>query len=198
MDAKTLCLGALMHEDASGYEIRKLFEDGLFSAIHDVSFGSIYPALTVLLEREWVTCRVAEQDGRPDKKIYSITPAGRDAFLDSISAPPAPDKMRSEMLFILSFGDYLPRADVIALVDKYLIEYEARLEALQACTCAEDAPPVRTFVNDFGLAMYETAIDFLRRRRDDLVVQASGETNSNVGPARENASTQRAAAGGGR
>ncbi len=196
MDAKTLCLGALMHDDASGYEIRKLFEDGVFSAIHDVSFGSIYPALTVLLERDWVTCRVAEQDGRPDKKIYSITPAGRAAFLDAISSPPAPDKMRSEMLFILSFGDYLPRADVIALIDRYLEEYEARLDALKSCTCAEDAPPVRTFVNDFGLAMYETAVTFLRKRRDELVIQASGEANSNVGPARMSEHRPVAAVGG--
>jgi PadR family transcriptional regulator AphA len=196
MDAKTLCLGALMHEDASGYEIRKLFEDGLFSAIHDVSFGSIYPALTVLLERDWVTCRVAEQNGRPDKKIYSITPTGREAFLDAISAPPAPDKMRSEMLFILSFGDYLPRADVIALVDRYIESYAAKLEALQSCTCIEEAPPVRKFVNDFGLAMYETAISFLRRHRDDLVLQASGEANSNDGPARGSNPAPVAAAGG--
>jgi len=180
VDAKTLCLGALMHDDASGYEIRKLFEDGLFSAIHDVSFGSIYPALTVLLEREWVTCRIAEQDGRPDKKVYSITASGRAAFLDAISTPPAPDKMRSEMLFVLSFGDYLPRADVMALVDRYIAEYRDRLLALESCSCAENAPPVRKFVNDFGLKMYKTAIAFLEDHRSDLMNQANGEANSNV------------------
>ena len=169
MDAKILCLGALMHSDASGYEIRKLFEDGPFSAIHDVSFGSIYPALTVLLERGWVTCEIAEQNRRPDKKVYSITPAGRDAFLDALSTTPAPDKMRSEMLFILSFGDHLPRADVLALIDQYIADYEARLTVMQDCDADVDNAPVRRFVHDFGTAMYETAVLFLRERREDLV-----------------------------
>lgn len=191
MDAKTLCLGALIHGDASGYEIRKLFEDGPFSAIHDVSFGSIYPALTFLLEREWVTCSVTEQDGRPDKKVYSITPAGQAAFLEALSTTPAPDKMRSEMLFILSFGDFLPRADVLTLVDRYISDYEERLLAARECAQHDTAPPVRRFVHDFGITMYETAIRFLRTHRDDLL-----ETDLEVKDAANDSHRPLAAAGG--
>ena len=189
MDAKTLCLGALMHSDASGYEIRKQFEDGPFSAIHDVSFGSIYPALTVLLERGWVTCKVAEQNRRPDKKVYSITPAGRDAFLSALSTTPAPDKMRSEMLFILSFGDHLPRATVLNLVDQYINDYQARLDAMQDCGTGIDNTPVRRFVHEFGATMYETALKFLREHRDDLVEAPTAANDTEQ---------QAAAAGGGR
>lgn len=169
MDAKTLCLGALVHGSCSGYEIRKLFEDGPLSAIHDVSFGSIYPALTVLLERGWVTCNVTEQSGRPDKKVYSITPKGRTAFLDALSTTPAPDKMRSEMLFILAFGDLLPRAEVLSLVDRYIADYETRLQAAQDCSDQREDAPVSRFVHAFGLTMYETAIKFLREHRTDLL-----------------------------
>ena len=178
MDAKTLCLGALMHSDASGYEIRKLFEDGPFSAIHDVSFGSIYPALNVLLERGWVTCEVAEQSRRPDKKVYSITEDGREAFLDSLSTTPTPDKMRSEMLFILSFGDHLPRTNVLALIDRYIEDYEARLAAMQDCDAGIDNAPVRRFVHDFGNTMYETALQFLREHRKDLVEAPTAANDS--------------------
>lgn len=168
MDAKTLCLGALMHSEASGYEIRKLFEGGPFSAVYDVSFGSIYPALTVLLDREWATCSVEEQDGRPDKKVYSITPAGRAAFLDALATAPAPDKMRSEMLFILSFGDHLPRSSVLDLVDRYIGDYEERLSAIDDRCDDSGLPPVRRFVHNFGITMYETALEYLRTHRDDL------------------------------
>ena len=169
MDAKTLCLGALMHSEASGYEIRKLFEGGPFSAIYDVSYGSIYPALTVLLDREWATCCVAEQNGRPDKKVYSITPAGRVAFLDALSTTPAPDKMRSEMLFILSFGDHLPPTAVLDLIDRYIADYEDRLAAIDDCDDDLTLPPVRRFVHNFGITMYETALKYLRTHRADLV-----------------------------
>ena len=158
-----------MQNEASGYEIRKLFEDGPFSAIYDVSFGSIYPALTVLLDREWATCCVAEQNGRPDKKVYSITPAGRVAFLDALAATPAPDKMRSEMLFILSFGDHLPRAAVLDLIDRYIADYEGRLAAIDDREDDHTLPQVRRFVHNFGITMYETALQYLRTHRADLV-----------------------------
>ena len=39
MDAKILCLGALTCGDASGYEIKKIFEGAPFAHFHQVSFG---------------------------------------------------------------------------------------------------------------------------------------------------------------
>lgn len=190
MDAKTLCLGALMHSEASGYEIRKLFEGGPFSAIYDVSYGSIYPALTVLLDKEWATCCIAEQDGRPDKKVYSITPEGRAAFLDALGSTPAPDKMRSEMLFILSFGDHLPRKDVLTLIDRYIADYEERLAAVHDCRDDARVPTVRRFVHNFGITMYETALDYLRTHRADLL-----EDMPSAQPALQNTSNKISEAG---
>ena len=189
MDAKTLCLGALMYSDASGYEIRKLFEDGPFSTIHDVSFGSIYPALTALLEKGWVTCQVAEQNRRPDKKVYSITPEGRAAFLDALSTTPAPDKMRSETLFTLSFGDHLPQEKVLSIVDQYIADYESRLADMQQCDVNLDNAPVRRMVHEYGAIMYETAIRFLQERR---ILLADGLEEEHV------TEQKIAAAGGGR
>jgi len=58
MDVKTLCLGVLSLGDASGYEIRKMFEEGPFAHFHHASFGSIYPALSPLLDAEQVTWAV--------------------------------------------------------------------------------------------------------------------------------------------
>ena len=48
MNVKTLCLGVLSLGEASGYEIKKEIEEGLFSHFIDASFGSIYPALMQL------------------------------------------------------------------------------------------------------------------------------------------------------
>ena len=46
MNIRTLCLGILSRGDATGYEIKKMAEEGLFSHFVEASFGSIYPALT--------------------------------------------------------------------------------------------------------------------------------------------------------
>ena len=71
MDAKTLCLGALQFGDASGYEIKKMFEDGLLGHLHEASFGSIYPALTRLEEDGLATATAMAQD-KPEKLAGAI------------------------------------------------------------------------------------------------------------------------------
>lgn len=169
MDAKTLCLGALMRGDASGYQIRKLYEDGPFSAFHAVSFGSIYPALNQMLAEGLVTVREMVQDGKPDKKVYSITEAGRDALVRGLWADPAPDRYRSDMLYILAFGHMLPRPRRTALLDRYLAEHEAKRADLAACIDADpEGPAGARFVRDFGLAIYDTVIRYIAENRHIL------------------------------
>src|SRR5262245_49640758 len=80
MDARVLCLGALHFGAASGYEIKKLFEEGDFRFFYETSFGSIYPALSKLVEDGLALVTEQAQDKRPDKKVYSITEKGRDLF----------------------------------------------------------------------------------------------------------------------
>ena len=75
MDVKTLCLGVLTEGNKSGYEIKRCFEEA-FSHFFVAGFGSIYPALAELSRAGLVTCENVEQEGRPDKKVYSLTPAG--------------------------------------------------------------------------------------------------------------------------
>ncbi len=52
MDVKTLCLAVLFQGEATGYEIKKAFEEGPFAHFQRASFGSIYPALSKLLVEE--------------------------------------------------------------------------------------------------------------------------------------------------
>ena len=73
MNVRTLCLAVLQFGDATGYEIKKMVEDGMFNHFIEASYGSIYPALTRMSDDGLVTCRTEAQSGKPDKKIYSIT-----------------------------------------------------------------------------------------------------------------------------
>ncbi len=185
MDAKTLCLGALMLGDASGYEIRKLYEDGPYSAFHAVSFGSIYPALNRMLAEGLVTVREMAQDGRPDKKVYAITPQGEAAFIAGLHADPAPDRYRSDMLYILSFGHMLPADRRTALLDSYLEEHRRKSADIRACTDQDpDAPAGARFVRDFGLAIYETVIRYITENRHILENAEPAETQRRAQPER--------------
>lgn len=164
MDAKTLCLGALRMGPASGYEIRKLFEEGPFSHFHQVGFGSIYPALGMLLAEGKVRCEEAAQDGRPDKKVYHLTEAGLRAFDAALMKRPAPDLIRSDVLFMLFFAERLPPERVDALINAYAEAFRRSLSVLDMppdCVI----PPGRRFVRGFGRAIYRAALDYIADHR---------------------------------
>ncbi|PWR19717.1 PadR family transcriptional regulator [Zavarzinia compransoris] len=173
MDIKTVCTGLLTFGEASGYEIKKLFEDGTFNGVFDASFGSIYPALTRLAQEGLVLCRAEEQDGRPDKKVYSITPAGRAHFIAGLSRGIQPEKTRSEFLIAMIFAHLLPTGVALGYVEQTLGEYreaERRLEAARADPAAAAMPNLQ-FAIGLGLAKIRAAIDYMENNKA-LVVQA--------------------------
>ncbi len=175
MDIKTLCLGVLSRGDATGYEIKKAFEEGPFGHIHVASFGAIYPALAALSEAGMVQGTEMAQEKRPDKKVFSITERGRSAFFEALIAPPGEDKVRSDFLFILFFAHLLPASRLAALIDRRIAWYRECLQRMEACSY-ENGRAGEVFVHGLGLAVYQAAADYLSAHRDRLhdEVSASG------------------------
>lgn len=173
MDAKTLCLGVLLRGEASGYEIKKAFEEGPFSHFHQTSFGSIYPALNALSAEGLITGRAQAQDKRPDKKLYSITPKGQNTLISALMIEPSPDVMRSDFLFILSFAQFLPAGRVGHLIDQRIGWYREALERMESCACINALPAGAAFVRGMGIAVYRAAADYLESHRAELIAEIS-------------------------
>jgi len=170
MDVKTLCLGVLSRGDRSGYEIRKQFESGPFAHFQDAGYGSIYPALRKLTEDGHVVAVTHPQDGRPDKKVYRITPKGRQALFDAVNRPPGDDKLRSDFLFVLCFADLVAPADLDRMMVERMAHHQAVVDALEAQ--AADARRVSDgldFVRRYGCAMHRAALAFLEEHRHELL-----------------------------
>lgn len=168
MDVKTLCLGALTLGDASGYEIRKMFDEGPFGQFYDASYGSIYPALNVLLKDKLVTVTEMAQEKRPDKKVYSLTATGLSLFKEALSEPPTKDKVRSEHLVRLFFADFMSKQALTEVYESYLLHFQSQTEHLRSLNM-EGALPGRGFVCGFGLTFYEAMTTYLIENRDTLL-----------------------------
>ncbi len=171
MDVRTICLGILTRGDATGYEIKKLFEHGRFNYFVEASFGSIYPALNRLTEDGLVSVRAEVQAKRPDRKVYSITEQGRRAFIESLKAPLPEDRYRSPFLFAMMFSDLLPDRRTVELIDQHISDTEARLALLQ-CDCERTCSESEAFICAFGRTVYEAILGFLRSRRGDFKTDA--------------------------
>lgn len=177
MQVTTLCLGALVFGDATGYEINKMFEDGPFSHFLDASYGSIYPALTRLTDEGLVTCKAEQQERRPDKKVYSLTEKGRQSLREALQQSLAPDKFRSEFLFTVLFAQLLPRSRVRSIVDQRLAAMRKKVE--QLAQPDEGETPGMDFARQYGHAVYSASIVFLENNRH-LIEQIATEEEIHV------------------
>ena len=164
MDIRTLCLVILALGDATGYEIKKLVAEGSFSFFSEASYGSIYPALTKLTKDSLVTCQALAQEGRPDKKIYSLTEAGREELNRSLKRAPGPDKNRSEFLAAVLFAEAVAPDRISDLIDERIREHKQKILALSELL-ETDMTPGSTFVIEYGVAMQQAALDYLIKNR---------------------------------
>lgn len=180
MDVKTVCLGVLSLGDATGYEIKKHFEDGPFSHFYDAGYGSIYPALNNLLERGLVSCAAHTQDGRPAKKVYSLTQTGETALRDALHQPPQRDKVRSDALVMLFFAHLLDARHRRRVYAGYLRHFEQTLAELKARDL-DGAGDDRCFVHGFGVAVYGAAAKYLADNAHLFLDSAEPEPDSESG-----------------
>ncbi len=147
----------------------------MFSHFIEASFGSIYPALTQLAGEGLVAARAEEQAGKPDKKVYSITPKGREALARSISVVPGRDKYKSEFLFQMLLQQYLTPAAMLAAIDKQLTDLNADLVRIGECNCAEQPHAGARFVADYGKAVLTAAVEVLMQKKAELLGVAASQ-----------------------
>jgi len=176
MDVRTICLGLLSVADRSGYEIKKLLEEGPLGNFVDASFGSIYPALTRLREDGLVEFRTEEQSGRPDKKTYSISVRGRAVFRESLEGAMAPDRFRSDFMFVLMFADELSSERLNELIDERLDYYEGKIRKIRT-EMGDETRAGPCFVAGHAIAIFQAAKLYLEQNRQ-LLEQSSEHTQT--------------------
>jgi DNA-binding PadR family transcriptional regulator len=83
-----IILGLLGAHPMSGYDIKRAFDRSL-ATYWNAGASQIYTTLKALADSELVISEIVPQEGRPDRRVYRLTEAGRaalDAWLDE-SAP---------------------------------------------------------------------------------------------------------------
>jgi PadR family transcriptional regulator, regulatory protein AphA len=124
-------LGMLEITSMSGYFLKKIFDRSV-NYFWKASLSQIYRELASLEEKGFVTSSMKEQDDRPDKRMYSITQAGSQAFLEwlrdfpEVLTPPG----RDEFLLRIFFGSRLGKEELLRQFRRYRDEKIRRREQL--------------------------------------------------------------------
>lgn len=167
MNIRTICLAILAHGEASGYDLKKHWEDGPFFHLGGASFGSIYPALARLEQEGLVVSREETQSGKPPRRVYALTPAGSKAFLEEMSMPPERDVFRSHFGIIALCAPFLPRETIARAIDERLKQQSTEVSALEPIMRTEEHSPVGWLL-DWGITQFKNEIAFLEANRARL------------------------------
>jgi DNA-binding PadR family transcriptional regulator len=122
---------ALSENPSSGYDLAKRF-DGAVSYLWDATHQQIYRELAKLEAAGHVAVEILEQDDRPTKKLYSITPAGQE-FLMAWFTTPSPSSSVKDNLVLKLYGGYAVAPEVLlAELRHHRKQHQTRLVEYQA------------------------------------------------------------------
>lgn len=143
------------------YELNKALERGV-SLFYSASFGSINAAIAKMLEKGWISVQEMVENGR-NKKVFHLTPAGKQAFQDWLVAEIEAEKVKDPALTRLYFMGFTAPAERIRVLEAHLVNLRqllARLDFIQQqATELQIGPELQTVVK-FQLLTLQYGRDF--------------------------------------
>lgn len=124
-------LGILTYISLNGYSLKKIFDKSINQFWH-ASLSQIYKELGELERSGYVTSTIQEQDERPDKRVYSITAGGGEAFLTWLNRFPTPyaSPKRDEFALRIFFGGRLEKAVLRKHLEGFIEERKKFIEEM--------------------------------------------------------------------
>ena len=119
-------LVSLAERSATGYDLARRF-DASIGHFWRASHQQIYKVLGRMENAGQVASEVVPQDGRPDKKVYAITDAGREELTAWTAKATPLEHLRSEFAVKLRA---LPFGDADAIVQDVEVRRRAHVERL--------------------------------------------------------------------
>lgn len=119
-------LVSLSEQSGSGYELARRFDRSIghfWSATHQ----QIYRVLKRMDEAGWVDGETVGQSGRPDKRVYRVSGAGRAELARWIAEPTEAGRLRDELAVKVRAAAYGDPGDIRAEVARHRDTHAGRL-----------------------------------------------------------------------
>ncbi|WP_328315476.1 PadR family transcriptional regulator [Streptomyces sp. NBC_00388] len=129
MKFEYVLLGLLARRPYSGYDLRKWLEvEGQFVWAR-AHHSQIYRKLGQMEAEGWVEHEIDPREGRPDAKVYRLTPRGHGVLLEWVRSPYEPPSRFMEVGFLPRFSIAVPldKDAAIRLVETELAYRRAQI-----------------------------------------------------------------------
>jgi DNA-binding PadR family transcriptional regulator len=129
-DVEVALLGLLGIRPMTGYEIHRHHARAL-APWWQTPRTQIYPKLRELEKRGLIQHEYVVQQGKPNKRVYSLGPNGADALSRWLQRSIGWPEMRHHMMMRLFFGNVLPVSTMRSLLTDYRDRMVTRAESLR-------------------------------------------------------------------
>ncbi|HOO28836.1 MAG TPA: DUF4180 domain-containing protein [Lachnospiraceae bacterium] len=180
-------LGLLSWKPATGYELKKIFEESSF-LYWSGNNNQIYRSLLQLLEEGLVTGELQYQEASPSKKVYTITDEGKEELKKwMLSAPEAPE-FKKPFLIQLAWADLLSEEELKTLFLKYeneirlclLMEQEKKRRGLNALDITGRERVLWEKIADNLISSLKGELDWIQDTKDALFENKGEEQPSGI------------------
>lgn len=165
-------LGLLNLKPMTGYDLKHSAFDQTVAHFWQADQAQIYRTLDRMASQGWVTSELEIQTDRPNRKVYSLTDAGREELDRWLREPQSLSANREAFLVQMFFADKLSNEEILAQIDAQIVAHQARIKEYDAIPL----PPLGTpgisrrqtlwrMTLELGMAQEQTSLDWLRQCR---------------------------------
>ncbi len=124
-------LVSLIHVPKSGYDLAKQF-DGSVGFFWQATHQQIYRELTKLEQQNLITAEAIAQEGRPDKKIFSVTDLGLSHLKIWLLQSSDVESIKDEFLLKIYAGYLIPEDAIAKKIKDHRQLHQQQLEIYEA------------------------------------------------------------------
>lgn len=162
-----VALGLLMPGPRHGYDLYREFTEQ-FHLIWKAGQARFYGMLNQLQADGLLDVTIEPQEGRPPRKVYHLTGAGRSAFLDWLHEPVQSMRgVRVELIAKLRFFNLLRLPGAEQLIDRQIGIFQAMLDEWERDE-SRSSDPFFDVVREFRIRQAHFLIDWLADCRERI------------------------------
>lgn len=162
-------LALLTRGPAHGYELKQDLEQLLGAAYPQPNVGQIYVTLGRLEKSGLIDGEDVEQSGRPNKRTYRLTDAGREAVQAWFEETTDEPRVRDEFFMKLALAPRSGLTDPVALINKQRRQYLNTMRDLSKLAAAEDRDNrISQLLIEGAMLHLQADLDWLERCQEEL------------------------------
>jgi DNA-binding PadR family transcriptional regulator len=161
-------LALLAKEPAHGYELKSQLEQIFGEAYPAPNIGQIYVTLQRLERDGLVRSQDVVQATRPNKRVYELTDAGREAVDDWVDRAGDGPRVRDEFFMKLALSQLGGTSDRLGLINRQRRHYLAQMRSLSELAADADRTIPRLLIEGAMLHL-QADLDWLQRCQEELV-----------------------------